>query len=246
VALGLLDGPGDRLYLGGAGSEARWGLWAPIFLVLGSACASPPPAPPPEPGVDAEQVALRAERATRLEHARRAVFDWEMNERGSRLSGRGVARMEPPYRVRLDLFLENGETAARAALVDGELRLPEGVDRRLIPPAPLLWASLGVYHPGAGARLLGGRARDGGVGVRYGLAGGGELEYRLRDGRLSGAELLRDGRAGERVELERRDAETLPRRARYRELTAFRELTVSIESTERVESYPPEIWNPVR
>lgn len=240
-----LDALRARLYVGGAGSGGTGGLWAPIFVVLTAGCATSAP-PPPAPTVDAEQVALRMERRTRPEAPTRAVFGWEMNESGSRLSGRGVVRMEPPYRVRLDLFLDNGETAARAALVEDELRLPPGVDRRLIPPPPLLWASLGVFHPGPRARLLDGRARDGGVRLRYGLSGGEELRYRLRDGRLRAAELLRDGDVVERVELDDREDGATPPGARYRDLSAFRELRVSIESTERVESYPPEIWHPAR
>lgn len=245
MAQSPLDADPTRPYLGGAGSGGTGGLWAPIFVVLALGCVGSAPRSP-APAIEHEQVALEAERRSRLQAPTRTIFSWEMNEAGSRLSGRGVARMEPPYRVRLDLFLDNGETAARAALVDDELRLPREVDRRLIPPPPLLWASLGVFQPGPDARLLDGRAREGGTLLRYELAGGGELRYSLRDRILETAELVRDGHVVERVELRRSEETTLPAGARYRDLSAFRELSVSIESRERVESHPPEIWNPAR
>ena len=70
---------------------------------------------------------------TRLEDPIRILFVWELNDAGVGVKGRGVARVAPPYRARLDLFLDNGELVIRAALVDGELRLPAGAPNDILP-----------------------------------------------------------------------------------------------------------------
>lgn len=241
-----LDDPRRHSYVAGAVSGVCRVLGALVLVVATQGCAARS-APAPLPEGDAERVADRLERSARIPAPTRAVFEWELNDAGSRVSGRGVARIEPPYHARLDLFLDNGETAARAALVEDELRLPREVDRRLVPPAPLLWASLGVFRPGDGARLEGGRGGDGGeIRLRYALPDGRGLEYRIRESEIVGAALLRDGDAVERVEVLEAGDGAIPRRTRYRDLSAFRELSVSIEATERVEAYPPEIWDPRR
>lgn len=200
------------------------------------------PAPPPAPSIDAAEVAVLQEEATRLERPARVLFRWRANEGGARFSGRGVSRVEPPYRARLDLFLGNGELAVQAALVEDELRLPPGAPDGLIPPAPLLWASLGVFRPGGVPRLVGGEALDERtVRLRYDVPGAREMSFRFEGGALASAEILRDGRAEESLSVER-DGAGLPQSATYRNLAAFRELTVDVESIEYVESFPPEIW----
>jgi hypothetical protein len=47
----------------------------------------------------------------------------------------------------------------------------------------------------------------------------------------------------ERVELDM-DEDRYPAEAIYRDLTAFRELRLSRASVERVEPFPPDIWDP--
>lgn len=194
--------------------------------LLLEACASPGPvARPltiPAPRLESERM-----EATRPPERAILTFAWRLNERGSRVEGRGVARVDPPYRVRLDLFTENGETAARAALVDSDLRVPPDVDRRLVPPPPLLWASLGVFHPGSEAALLGGEAlvdptsdaaqgsgpldldpdEDQPIRLRYRMANGEEARFVFVGRLLEAAELLDGSRVVERVKLERDEAE---------------------------------------
>jgi hypothetical protein len=212
--------------------------------VLASGCATPPP--PPEP-LDAGRVALVAESRTQLDRPARIVFQWSMSEQGVRFSGRGIARIEPPYRARLDLFLPGGETIARAALVGDDLRIPPGVPEGMIPPGHLLWGTLGVFRPGIGSALLGGEDRgSSGTMLRYGFANGDEIRYHLAGVRIRQVELLRGGHVVQSVELEMEDEGRYPVEARFRELGAFRELTLSRESVEYVESYPPDIWNPTR
>jgi len=235
-------GPWDRAGPGWA--QGCLGLLS-LALSLG-ACASASLPPPAARLAEPEPAAEEIERASRIERPRQVVFRWRLRDGGRRVEGRGVARLAPGYRARLDLFTENGETAAIAALSGVELRLPSGADRRLIPPPPLLWASLGVLQPGSEASLVEGfREGNGKLLLRYDLAGEEELRYTVRETRIRRVELLREGRVVERVNLTGEEpGSPLPREAEYRNLTAFRELSVSVESIEDVEPFPEEIWRP--
>lgn len=213
--------------------------------VIAVAACTPPPVVPVAPAPDPEQLALALEDRTSLTEPVRIVFEWQLNEAGVRVRGRGVARIEPPYKARLDLFLGNGETVIRAALVDGELRLPPGAPEGILPPADLMWGVLGVFRPLFGIELLGAdRLEAEALQLRYRYADGRELHYRVLDGRVRSLEILQQGRAVERVELGLEDGNRYPAEATYRNLAAFRELKLTRESVERVESYPPDIWDP--
>lgn len=197
------------------------------------------------PAVDPEQLALALEDRTSLTEPVRIVFQWQLNEAGMRVRGRGVARIEPPYRARLDLFLGNGETVIRAALVDGDLRLPPGAPEGILPPADLMWGVLGVFRPLLGTELLGGDRLEGdALQLRYRYADARELHFRVEEGRVRSLEMLQGGHAVERVELGLEEGSRYPAEATYRNLAAFRELKLTRETVERVESYPPDIWDP--
>jgi len=221
-----------------------------LFLTLAALAAAGSCTPPPpavvRPAVNADQVALALEDRTALREPIRVVFGWQLNEAGVRVKGRGVARIEPPYKARLDLFLDNGETVIRAALVDGDLRLPPGAPTNILPPADLMWGVLGVFRPGRGTELLGGdHLADGGVRLRYRYEDGKELDFNVADGRVRVLQLLDGGgHVTERVELGMGATDRYPEEASYRNLSAFRELKLTRESLERVEPYPPDIWNP--
>jgi hypothetical protein len=195
------------------------------------------------PPVDAINVAMRTEDATRLREPSRIVFSWSLAEQGVRVSGRGVARVEPSYKARLDLFLSNGETAARAAMVDDELRIPAGVPEGILPPSHLMWGTLGVFRPGLGTGLLGGDPLDdGGVRLRYRLGNGDEVRYVLTTTRqIREVEVLRQGTPIQHVTLEGGEG-PFPTAIVYRDLAAFRELRITRESVEHVEPFPPDIW----
>lgn len=211
------------------------GLWA---CGGGGAAAGPP-----DPTIDAEQAALVVERSTRLERPTRLVFEWSIRESGVRLRGRGVARVEPPYRARLDLFTGSGETVVRAALVGDELRLPVNAPPGLIPSAPLLWASLGVFRAGTRLSVLGARELgDDELLIQLRDPNGGELHYRVRDRRILEVERVREGHVVERIEVQPGEG-SFPRETRYRNMAEFRELRVTLESMDHVESYPPDIWD---
>lgn len=207
----------------------------------GCATARPAPVAPP---VDAGQVALAASRASQLDAPYRIVFQWSSTEPGRRLDGEGVARVEPPYHARLDLFSSNGERVAAAALNDDDLRVSADAQTE-IPPAPLLWGALGVFRPAVGSGLVGGRMYpDGAIETRYLSPGGGEIRFRLRNNRIERIEVLQGGSTREELTLQRAEGERFPRRATYRDLREVRELQITLESVENVESYPTDIWNP--
>jgi hypothetical protein len=64
------------------------------------------------------------------------VFGFKVREAEARYDGgRGVARMEPPYKVRIDLFSHQGETLFSGALVGGGLL--GSWSRRLLFSGPL-------------------------------------------------------------------------------------------------------------
>ncbi|HEX6941155.1 MAG TPA: hypothetical protein VF158_17285 [Longimicrobiales bacterium] len=171
------------------------------------------------------------------------VFEWTAREPEARFNGRGAARVEAPYRARLDLFGPRGEAYLSAAVVDGELRLPQGVDAGAIPPGPLLWSVLGVVRPPENAALVG-ASRDGGDARLDYERDGGRWTFVLEEGRLRRAEWKPADGGRYTVELEGDGPYGLPRRAVYRDWAAFSELTLELDEVERVEPFPPEIWTP--
>jgi len=213
-----------------------------LFGVAAASCASSPP-PAAQPPLDAGQLASSAAASSSLDAPYRLVFEWTLNEPGTRLRGRGVARVEPPYRARLDLFLANGERVAAAAIVGDDYRVAAG-GRTELPPAAMLWGTLGVFRPGDLSALRGGRWESSGLAeLRYQNMAGGELVYRLAGNRIEGMEVLRGERASEDVRLIRVDGERFPREATYRHLEEVRELRIHLESVEHVETYPSDIWD---
>jgi hypothetical protein len=198
---------------------------------------------PVTPG-DAGQAELRASEVSALDAPYSLEFEWSVTEPGMRVRGRGVARVEPPYRARLDLFTGAGERIAAAALVNDHLRVPPGMPDVLPPPA-LLWGALGVFRPGDPVDLLGGRRHgDGATELRYSLPGDEELRYVLRGFRIPEMELRRNGRAREELRLVQADGDRFPREAVYRQLEQVRELKITLERVDHAESYHPSIWTP--
>lgn len=185
--------------------------------------------------------------ATRPRKPTRVLFDFHVRESDARFNGRGLARVEPPYRVRLDLFSNRGENIFQAALVEGNLRIPPWAPRELAPPPALLWAALGIFRPDPDLALVQAtRGEGGGVFLRYGGEGDLELRFRVGDGHLTRAELYRDGHLMEEVDLSLDEATGAVTETVYRNRALFLELTFSLESSEYVASFPPEIWYPGR
>ena len=218
----------------------------PHFILLAGAlagCSPKEPPPLPTPRLDAERVALLLEARTPVGSPVRILFDWAANEGGVRWSGKGVARVEP-RRVRLDLFLDNGELAVKAAVVNRELRLPSGAPDDILPPPDFMWGALGVFHPIMGSWLLGGeKLADGSIRLRYRLDDREEIRYRADGASLVEVELVERGHVTQRVEVEH-DGEAFPASARYRNMAEFREIRIERVSVQEVEPFPPDIWEP--
>lgn len=192
---------------------------------------------------DAVAEAMVAE--TRLRGPTRIDFTWRLNEAGDRLSGVGVARVEPPYRARLDLFLGNGESVISAALVDDELRLPPGARDDVLPPVDLMWGTLGVFRPVEGARLLSGdRLAEGARVLRYAYPDGEEVHFQLSGDGVQALEVVDGGSMVEWVRLEESDDGVYPRSVTYRNLVDFRELEITRTEVRAVESFDAGIWDP--
>lgn len=71
-------------------------------------------------------------------------FTWSYKDETFEARGDGAVRRQGPDRARLDFFLSNGMAGGYAILVGDSLTIP-GIDlvKRMLPPVPLLWASLG-------------------------------------------------------------------------------------------------------
>lgn len=187
-------------------------------------------------------VAVAAVERTAPDRPLQVVFDWTVMEGGARFSGSGAARIEPPYRARLDLFGPRGEGYLSAALVGSELRLPPGTGAVTLPPPAMMWAALGAILPPDDARLVGTRAAEDRTELYYDVDGS-RLRYTLVDGRLRSAALEGGGRRMA-VELSGVVEPRLPRDAFYRDATARTELILRLERANEVESFPAEIWVP--
>lgn len=71
-------------------------------------------------------------------------FTWSYKDETFEATGDGAVRVQGPDHARLDFFLRNGMAGGYAILIGDSLHIP-GIDlvKRLLPPVPLLWASLG-------------------------------------------------------------------------------------------------------
>lgn len=238
------DGPRQSRHLRTRAKAALWVGLLGIATLSASGCAGAGPAvvaPVADPG----DLAFRTEEATRIPHPQRIVFRWRLAEAGMRFRGRGVARLEPPHRVRIDLFTTGGETLFQAAMVGQDLRIPPWAPRELAPPSALMWASVGVFRPDTGLALLDGARLEGGAMLlRYGAGEEEELWFQVEGGRLTRAEIRQGGHLAKEVDLAFDNASETVQETTYRDHEAFRELKFELESIERVEPFPPYIWMP--
>ena len=221
---------------------------AALAAVILAGCGSAGATPPQQAGVplDTQAVAAAVER-TRPTQPTHIVFSWTLQEGENRFSGKGVARVEPPYRARLDLFGPRDEAYLSAILEERSLRLPAGVQDAPLPPAAMLWSALGVFLEPENATLV--RAAPDGDGFDLGYRGPeGQWRFRFDDGRLGRVEHEREGAGRQTVELNHAsatnvDASPLPHRSTYRDWAAFRELVLTIDEVRHVASFPASIWS---
>jgi hypothetical protein len=218
-----------------------------LALMVGAALVAGCPAGRPAvigPVMDPEGAAESLEQGTRLAESLQINFEWRLNEARQRHRGIGVARVEPPYRARLDLFTDDLETVITAVLLDGELHLPPGSPDDILPPTDLMWGTLGIFRPHE-VQLLGADRLEGdAMRLRYAYSDGTEVHYEALAGALRSMELLDDGYVVQRVEVRIEDGGRYPVEATYRNLAEFRELTIVRGSLETVAPFDPDIWDP--
>lgn len=223
-------------------ARAKWTsrrLVAAAGGLLGGCAAGTLASGPPLP--DPTGTAVRLAERTAPDRPAEVRFHWEYGDERGRLSGEGVARVNPPDSFRLDLFT-SGEGSMQVALTaDGLVTLGEIEDLEL-PPPPLLYAMSGVFRPGTEAPVRGFRSGEEEV-LAYEKEGA-TWFFSFRDDRLRWVEERAGSRLLGRVRLEweegrwprmadYREYEERPRRVRWRLDTAR---TLS-------ESHPPEIYD---
>lgn len=219
---------------------------ASAFLLL-AACGGATVAPAGEPLPDPTGTASAITQATAPTGRNQVTFTWTLEESGSRVRGRGVVRVQEPDRLRLDLFGPRNESYLSAALVGDDPRLPAGAPTEVPIPSPaLLWAGLGVVRPPEGAVLEGASTSGDDTVLRYRPPGGDLYEYVVGGGATPLLnQLQRVGARGpiETVRVER-SADGQLARVSYRDWSAYRDLTLEIESIAPAESFPENIWTP--
>jgi|SRR5688500_5717772 len=201
-----------------------------------AACGARTPSGTIQPGVEQQTIAAATPAVNRF-----VGFDWTLREGQSRFSGAGAARIATDARARLDLFGPQDVPYLSALLRGDRLTLPPGVPSRVVPPAPLLWAALGVIRPPAGAELLVAEVAGRETRLAY-RAADGTWTFTARDGALVGAEWQSSDGARHTVELTGATAGAPPQRALYRDWQEYRELVLEMEQSEEVDAFPPETW----
>lgn len=156
--------------------------------------------------------------------------------------GEGAARIAPPDSARLDFFLAGGLGSGAAVLIDDELRLPSRADdmgRRLVPPPPLLWATLGrlALPP---LRDTVARVDSDTLRADIGLPVAWRVTF-VRD-TLRKVERVDGGRVVEWVE-RWSGSGGAEERVRYRHEVSRRRLDLFITRSDEVSAFDPAIWD---
>jgi hypothetical protein len=203
------------------------GLLAAVVAL--SACA---PRARPLAGAAVPRVALPS---TALPRApQRVVFRWRYEEaEGFAARGEGVARLAAPDSGRLDFFVDGGFGGGYAVLIGDRLTAPGGeMVRRVVPPAPLLWAALGrLALPPASDTTV----RASGDTLRADVGRNPTWRVTFVGQQLTRLERIDGGRIMEWVQ---RDSSAV----RYRHEGERRGLSLDVQRTETVDAFPASIW----
>jgi hypothetical protein len=183
--------------------------------------------------------------ATAPDTALRITFDWVLQEREARFTGKGLARVEGPYHARLDLFGPRGDTYLSSALVEMELRLPPGVQLAdvPIPPPALFWSAMGTFRPPEGATLQA-TTRSGDNATLVYSAPHAKWTFEFQGTALRRAEWNDEKTGRQTVELTPGGALGLPKQSVYRDWPAFRQLTITLDQASNADPFPPDTWTP--
>lgn len=165
----------------------------------------------------------------------RYVFDWKYEDPDIHASGDGALRAAYPDSARLDLFIGGGMGAGGAVLIGDRLYAP-GPDalRRVIPPAPLLWAALGRLAVPAAADTT---ARLDGDTLRADIGRGNVWRVTIAGGALRRLERIDDGRIVQSV------VRADDRHVRYFDAASRRSLELVITSVDSNAEFDASIWS---
>ena len=199
-------------------------------LTLGASCA---PKAPPLTGVPTRVPLPRLD--IPAGHTR-WVFDWRYEDPDMQARGEGAVRAAYPDSARLDLFLGGGLGSTASVLIGDELRAPApDVVRKLIPPPPMLWATLGRLAVPA---LADTSARLEGDTLRADVGRGEVWRVTVAAGRLRRLERIDEGRVLQSVD--RRDES----RVRYYDATGRRSLELTVKRVDTNVVFDASIWTP--
>jgi hypothetical protein len=200
-------------------------------IALSAACASAPRAGP----LTGVPVAAGIPDTRLPAGYRRLIFGWEYKERVFSARGDGVARIAPPDSLRIDLFLENGTSGGYVILIaDSLAALAQDEARRSLPPAPMLWAALGVVRVTAADTM----ARQDGDTLRVEI--GQDPSWRMAFGSRALGRMERIARGRVEQTVERRDST----RVVYRQPAAGRSLVLTIRRFIPEPGFDAAIWRP--
>lgn len=168
--------------------------------------------------------------------ARRIVFTWEYQDQdGFSAKGEGVGRVVAPDSARMDFFLTGGFGGGWAILIGDRLSTPgPDVVRRLVPPAPLLWATLGrvAVPPGSDTS-----ATVSGDTLRAEIGPSPRWRLMFVRSQLVRVERVDNGRITEFVS---RNGPAL----HYENTAARRSLSLNVQRTEDAGGFDASIWRP--
>jgi hypothetical protein len=165
---------------------------------------------------------------------RRIVFRWRYSEGEFDVRGDGLARVAAPDSVRLDLFVSGGLGGGHAFLL-GDSVFAEGGDavKRVLPPPPLMWASLGRLRVPSASDTT---ARVDGDTLRADIGRDPTWRVAFAGTRLVGLQRLSDGRIVERVTVGSSEI-------RYENSAAHRMLVLNVTRTEEAAPFDETIWS---
>lgn len=162
-------------------------------------------------------------------------FTWELRDGDLVARGEGVARIAAPDSVRLDFFLGGGMGSGAAVLIGDSLRTPgPEAARDLVPPPPLLWATLGRLRIPPAADTL---VRVDGALLRADIGAPVRWRVAFRGDTLDRLERIDDGRIQEWVQHQS------PTSVQYRNERARRTLSLVIQRTDAAPAFDPSIWS---
>jgi hypothetical protein len=199
----------------------------PLLIALG-ACA--PKAPP----LYGDVAPSRLPRAELPPVHRTIIFRWSYRDPDMEARGDGTARVAPPDSVRLDFFVGGGMGGARALLIGDRLDAPGGIlVRNVLPPVPLLWASLGRLHVPPARDTAARRQADT---LRVDIGRDPTWRGTFVGDELRGLMLIDGGRQQQWIVRDSLGVIT------YRHPTARRELELTVVSVDTVAPFEHDIW----